>query len=247
MSLRRGGLAAGLALAALASSLALAARTASARPAEVWTRLELVENSAEGPAYDRCAVEATLRKGSGARWRLFYGEARADSASGWSALRSSSGCRTSTAGLTASAPVQTTSSPASTTSAPANDISSWGLSGSPYLVVDVAIARASVAGAEVLLDATLVTRRLTGFGPEGAPAYEPATETRTIRVSGDTSAVIPILIANPKETDEFRVRELLLKFHARVPGSAPRPWTARSRCRWWRSTCWADAPAIPAR
>jgi len=59
MSLRRGGLAAGLALAALASSLALAARTASARPAEVWTRLELVENSAEGPAYDRCAVEAS--------------------------------------------------------------------------------------------------------------------------------------------------------------------------------------------
>jgi sulfatase modifying factor 1 len=207
VSARVSGLLAGLALAGVASSLALAAKPATPRPAEVWTRLELVENSAEGPASDRCAVETTVRKESGARWRLFYGEARADSASGWAAIRSSSGCRLS--------------APEIATSAPKNDASSWGLSGTPYLVVDLAIAKASVSGAEVILDATIVTRKLTGFGPEGAPAYESATGTRTIRVTGDTSAVVPVLIASSKETDEFRVRELLLKLNARVPGSSP--------------------------
>ena len=185
----------------LVSASLVAARSASPRAEGVWARLEIVENTVEGPAYDRCQVEATLPKGQGTRWSLFYGEARPDSASGWSPIRPSSGCRQAAADA-----------------APA----AWGLSGFPYFVVDITLGPASLAGREIVMDATFSTRKLTGFSKDGAPTYEPGSVKRTLRVPEGSSAVVPILIASAKESDEFRVRELLLKFRARVAGAGPR-------------------------
>jgi len=181
-------------------AMMMAASGVPALAAPVWTRLELVENTAEGPAFDRCQIEATLKRGQTARWRLFYGEARGDSGSGWSAIRSSSGC------------VQAGAEPAAAV---------WTLRGSPYLVVDVAVGQATVSGREVLMEAAFSVQRLTGFAQNGAPVYETRTEKRTLRVPEGGSAVVPILVASEKETDEFRVRELLLKFRASAAGSQP--------------------------
>ena len=183
------------------SAAMLAAGPAPVRPDKVWTRLELVENSEEGPAYDRCRVEATLVKGRGARWRIFYGEARPDSASGWSVLRASSGCR-----VVGVDRAEVT----------------WGLTGSPYFDLDIEVGQAGVSGKEIIMPATFSFRKLTGFAPDGAPQYAASTEKRTLRVPEGGSAVVPILIAAAKETEEFRVRELLVKFRAHVPGSGPR-------------------------
>jgi sulfatase modifying factor 1 len=169
--------------------------------APVWTRLDLVENTAEGSAFDRCRIEATLETGEAARWRLFYGEARGDPISGWSAIRSGSGC------------AQVGSERAET---------AWTLRGSPYFLVDVVVGKASVSGREVLVEAAFSIQRLTGFAQGGAPAYETRTEKRTLRMPEGGSAVVPILIASQKETGEFRLRELLLKFRAGAVGSRPR-------------------------
>jgi len=173
---------------------------AAAAAGPVWVRLELVENTAEGPAYDRCQIEATLGKGETARWRLSYGEARADSSSGWAAVRASSGCAQAGTERAATA---------------------WASRGSPYVLVDVALGKASVSGREVLFDAAFSVQRLTGFTQGGAPAYETRTEKRTVRVPEGGNAVVPILAASQKETDEFRVRELFLKFRASVAGTRP--------------------------
>jgi len=182
------------------SALLIAASSSPARAAPVWTHLELVENTAEGPAFDRCQIEATLEKSQTARWRVFYGEARADANSGWSAIRSSSGC------------AQAGTEHAATT---------WTLRGSPYFLVDIVVGQASVSDREVLIEAAFSVQRLTGFAQGGAPAYETRTEKRTLRVPEGGSAVVPILVASAKETDEFRVRELLLKFRASATGSKP--------------------------
>jgi len=74
---------------------------------------------------------------------------------------------------------------------------------------------------EVLLEVALSLRRLTGFASNGTPAYETRTETRTLRVPEGSSAALPVLIASEKETEEFRVRELLLKFRAGATRSQP--------------------------
>ena len=164
----------------------------------VWARLELVENTAEGPSYDRCRIEATLEKGQTTRWRVFYGEARADSSSGWAAIRSGSGC--AQVGSERAAVMGT-------------------LRGSPYFSVDVALGQTTVSGRQILIQAAFSLQKLTGFAKDGTPAYETRTEKRTLRVPEGSNAVIPVLVANRKETDEFRVRELLLKFRAGAPGS----------------------------
>jgi formylglycine-generating enzyme required for sulfatase activity len=178
----------------------IAGRSIQARAAPVWTRLELVENTAEGPAFDRCQIEAALEKGQTARWRVFYGEARADPNSGWSAIRSSSGC------------VQAGTEHAART---------WTLRGSPYFLVDVAVGQFSVLGREVVIEAAFSVQSLTGFAQGGAPAYATRTEKRTLRVQDGGSAVVPILVARQRETDEFGVRELLLKFRVSAAGSRP--------------------------
>jgi sulfatase modifying factor 1 len=186
---------------AVLAAVTIARPATPARTAPVWTRLELVENSAEGPAFDRCQLEATLEKNRTAHWRVFFGEARADAGSAWSAIRPSSGC-----------------AQAGTQQATA----SWTLRGSPYLLIDATLGPAGVSGRDVLVEAAFSVQTLTGFAEGGAPTYATRTERRTLRVPEGGSAVVPILIASQRETDEFGVRELLLKLRAKAVGSRPK-------------------------
>ncbi len=199
-----GSLSRGLVWAGSLLAIVMAARSVSAGAAPagspVWTRLELVENTAEGPAYDRCQIEATLESGRTTRWRAFYGVARPDPNSGWAAIRSQSGCA-QVGSERAKAP--------------------WTLRGSPYFLAEITLGHTTVSGREVIIEAAFSLQRLTGFEKGGAPAYETRTEKRTLRAPEGSSAVVPILIASQRETDEFRVRELLLKFRAGAAG--PRP------------------------
>jgi formylglycine-generating enzyme required for sulfatase activity len=177
-------------LALLVSAWSVPARAAATN--SLWARLDLVENTAEGPAFDRCQADATLETGRTTHWRVFYGEVRADSRSGWAAIRSQSGC--ALAGSERAA-------------------ATWTLRGSPYFLMDVTLGQATVSGREVQVEVAFSAQKLTGF-PGGAPAYETKTDKRTLRIPEGGIAAVPILVANPKETDQFRVRELILKFRA---------------------------------
>src|SRR5215813_9795575 len=160
---------------------------AAATAGPVWVRVELIENTAEGPAYDRCETEWVLQEGKANHWRVFYGEARVHANSGWEALRPSSGC---TAVAFASVP------------------DPWTLRGSPYLLMDVALAASAASEHEVTLEALLTLRKLTGFAQACLSNYAEHTEKRILRVSAGDSTVVPVMAASQKEIDEFRVREL---------------------------------------
>ena len=189
-----------LALLALAAAVWGVPTKAAAKAGRVWTRLELVENTVEGPAFDRCTVDGTPKGRDAFRWRVFYGEARAGADASWEGLRPSSGC----------AAIASESAP-----------SPWTLRGSPYLLADLAVAAGTASEHGVALSISLTLRRLTGFAKTGAPIYEERTEKRTLQVMARDRAVVPILVATEKETDQFRVRELLLKFRASAAGSMP--------------------------
>ena len=167
----------------------------------VWTQVQLVENTAEGPSYERCRVE-TLMPGGGetARINLYYGESRPDSTSRWSAIRPASGCR----------------HPRS------RDVAQpWMIRGTPYLLVDVDYRLRRIDGGDLIGDVTLSIRRLSGFNDSGVPEYESKLEKRNVRLSRSGSAVLPVLIANSREQDEFRVRELLLTFRSNSVNQRP--------------------------
>jgi sulfatase modifying factor 1 len=167
-----------------------ASRPAAGAP--VWARLQVVENTAEGPAVDRCEIDGTVDDGGTRRWRAFYGEVHAHGTD-WAAIRARSGCAAV---------------------APEGAPDPWVLRGSPYLLVDVELGPAAASEREVRLEMSLTTRRLTGFAKAGAPTYERRSERRTLRLSKDGSVTVPILVASPREIDEFRVRELLFRFRA---------------------------------
>ena len=166
----------------------------------VWVRLELVENSAEGPAYPRCQIEAILEPGRTARWRVLYGEVHSDAAAGWAGIRSGARCEQLGSDLHAVANT---------------------MRGSPFFSTEVELAQPRASGRELHIDAALTVQRLTGFSKDGTPTYDTKTEKRVLRVPEGSSSVLPILAANQKERDEFQVRELILKFRAGVAGSHP--------------------------
>jgi formylglycine-generating enzyme required for sulfatase activity len=175
---------------------------AAAAAGPLWIRLELVENTAEGPAFDRCSVESIENGNRGPRrWRVFYGEVRRASGTDWQAVRPRSGC----------AALASERSP-----------DPWTLRGSPYILADVVLTPGTTSDRNVSLEASLTISTLTGFGKAGTPVYEARTEKRTLWVPAGGSTLIPVLVANQEETDAFGVRELLLRFHAHESSSAPR-------------------------
>ncbi len=179
---------------------------AVAKAAPVWVRLELVENTADGSAFNRCEIEGTLKSRDVRGWRFFYGEAQAGAGARWEPVRPQSGC-----GLVASE----------------RAVNPWNLRGSPYLLVGVTLEGAATSDNEVRFQASLTIRRLSAFGKDGKPVYEQHAESRTLRVPPRNSAVIPILVASRQETEAFGVRELLLRF--RVAGPSPRGRIRRGR------------------
>src|SRR5262245_3460371 len=75
----------------LAAILAAGAcRPAAGAP--VWAHLQVVENTAEGSAFDRCEIDGTVDDGGTRHWRVFYGDVHAGSGTDWAATRARSGC-----------------------------------------------------------------------------------------------------------------------------------------------------------
>lgn len=165
----------------------------------LWVRLELVENSTEGPAFDRCELEETLKARNVLRSRVFFGEAQVDAANSWKAIRPQSGCGV----------VKSDGAP-----------NPWTLRGSPYLLVDVTLESTNSSEHEPRLQVSLTIRKLTAFGKDGKPAYEQRTESRALQVPEEDSVVIPIFAASQREAEAFGVRELLLRFS--TAGTRPR-------------------------
>jgi len=182
-----------LALLALAALVWVATVRAAERAGPIRVRLQLVENTAEGPAFDRCTIEGILKDRAASHWRIFYGEAQPGLDAGWKALRASSGCVEIASEATSQA---------------------WTVRGSAYLLADITVQSVAASERGMSFEVWLDIQTLTSFAASGTPIYEERKEKRTLQMPVQHIAVIPILIANQKETDELGLRELLLKFRA---------------------------------
>src|SRR5262245_63830346 len=70
-------------VAVLAAVFAACGAVPPAAGARLWARLEVVENTLDGPAVDRCEIDGTVDDRGVRRWRVFYGEVHADSGTDW--------------------------------------------------------------------------------------------------------------------------------------------------------------------
>ena len=97
----------------------------------------------------------------------------------------------------------------------------WGLRGAPYLVVDVSVRRRSTNKRAERLELSITRRKLSGFSQKGEPSYERLEETRIFPLEGAVTAAVPLLVADQKEKDAFRVHDVLLRLRASTAGKRP--------------------------
>ena len=169
----------------------------SGRPpsAPVYVRLSLVESPLEQSQLDRCELVAELKADRSETWVIFYGEVRSGESGSWEALGGRAGCE-------------------SGRSDEKFQSKQWSLRGAPYLMVDVSVRRRSLEHRAEDLEVSILRRKFSGFTRKGKPSYERLVQTRTFPLEDAVTAAVPILIANEKEKDAFRVHDVLLRFHA---------------------------------
>ena len=176
---------------------------ASRGAAGSWVRLDLVENTAEGPAFDRCEFDGVLKGRQVLHSRFLYGEVRKGTGPTWEAVRSRSGC--------AGVPSGTAPDP-------------WTLRATPYLLADVDVVRPPVSGIATSLQVSLRLRRLVEFTENGAPSYEKRTMSVKLQIPPGRVGMVPLLIANERETETFGLRELLLRVRTSPTNSPSREY-----------------------
>lgn len=161
---------------------------AGARPlAPVHLTLEIVANPVAGAAGPRCRASGDAEAYRKAEWWVEVGGAEPDPG----AIRCGAG-------------------PAERPQAPGGDSPT-----SPYLTVGVTtVARPLQERGDFSLEISLSLGKLSGFDAQGAASYERASAKRSVILLGEGETVVPLLVADARESKELGIREVLLRLQA---------------------------------
>lgn len=185
----------------LLAAIATAGLRSASAGAPVHVRLSLVESPLEQPQLDRCEIASELGKGQWVTSCLLYGEAEGTASGDWQAVRARTACD-------------------STTCDHALASGRWGR-GVPYLMAEVSVRKGQTGSRVGHLEVSISRRKLSGFSEDGRASYERSDESRTFPIEDATTAAVPLLIADQKEKDAFRVYDVVLRFRASIAGKEP--------------------------
>jgi len=171
-------------------------------PVPVHVRVSLMEGPLEQAQLVRCDLAADVKADRAGTWVFYYGEVQRGESGSWEPLRARAGCE----------------SGGSDEKSPAKQ---WSLRGAPYLVVAVSVRRRSSNNRVEHLEVSTSRRKLSGFSQKGEPSYERVEETRVFPLEDAVTAAVPLLIADQKEKNAFRVSEVLLRIRASTAGKGP--------------------------
>ena len=85
----------------------------------------------------------------------------------------------------------------------------------PYLVIAVSTTASRLPERVDLLEMSVTSRKLSGFGGEGEPVYRTSVEKRNFFASKTGETFVPLLVANSREERAFEVHELLMRVEAK--------------------------------
>lgn len=88
----------------------------------------------------------------------------------------------------------------------------------PYFIVDIETISSAGRSGSADLQMTLQMRKLSVFDEKGKPVYSRSEQKRRFALGAGDYAIVPLLIADPREIDAFNVHELFVRFQARVIG-----------------------------
>jgi sulfatase modifying factor 1 len=156
--------------------------------------MKLVESPLEGFQLERFEVGSDMGVGQSGAWCFFYGEVSRNDTGGWVALRARTGGEGGRCDETLSS-------------------KRWVLRGHPYVLLQVSVRRRPAKGQDERLEVSVSRRKLSGFSQEAAPVYSRVDEKFSLQAE-ETGLVIPLLIADERETDAFRVHDVILRVRA---------------------------------
>jgi len=90
--------------------------------------------------------------------------------------------------------------------------------GIPYIILDIKSIPSVRPGGNADLQMMLQIRKLSAFDEKGKPVYARSEQKRRFALGPGEYAIVPLLIADPREIDAFNVHELFVRFQAQVLG-----------------------------
>jgi len=160
--------------------------------------MEVVSNTFDGSARIECEAQDEIESGKKLEAWLAFGGVKPQGERGWKAVGSITRCG---GGSFDKASAQ------------------FGRAlGIPYVIVDIETIPSARPRGKVDLEMTLRIRKFTVFDEHGKPAYAGSEQKRRFDLGPGDDAVVPLLVADPREKDAFNVHELFLRLRARVLG-----------------------------
>jgi formylglycine-generating enzyme len=182
----------GLLTCALAAAISPKVPTAATAPPSVALRLDVVENTQEGPAFERCMWDREVNERDPVSSRIVYGEVMLQGGKEWVG-------RSRTACVERATP---------------ESLNPWGAQGAPYLRIDTSFRVQERSEQQVRLQVRLMFHKLVGWAQGGTPTYETKEEERILTMPIGQTTFSTLLIAGERERGLFGVNELLLRLHA---------------------------------
>ena len=188
--------------------LALSSAAGAAPPYRFNMSVEAFGNTVEGSRDPRCNISNEVETGMKTEWWITLGEARPDSRGGWEGVDNAILCG-----------VGPTEEPRAGSDSSLR---------TPYLIATVSTMPAVVStqvGPEKVLqvEISLSLQKLLEFSATGVPKYEQSTDKRSFFFLERGTAFLPIIVADGKEKEAFKLHEALIRIQvniARKEGSA---------------------------
>ena len=87
----------------------------------------------------------------------------------------------------------------------------------PYVIIGIETV-SSVRGDRADLETTLKIQKLSSFDDKGRPVYARSEQKRNFSIGPGDYAIVPLLVADPRERDGFNIHELYVRLTAPILG-----------------------------
>jgi formylglycine-generating enzyme required for sulfatase activity len=163
--------------------------------AEIDVSIDVVANLVDGSSTAQCETSGTVHAYSKNEWWTAAGETRPHPEKGWEGA--GAGIRCGSEPLAERNP---------------DSASSLGI---PYLIVGVSTVAKLIRQMEderlLSVKVSLALQKLSGFGMEGEPVYQPSQINREFFFSESQDAFVPLLVATDVEQDALGIDEVYLR------------------------------------
>jgi formylglycine-generating enzyme required for sulfatase activity len=177
---------------------------AAASPVELQRatiEADVLRNALDGSGHFVCHVTGDAAAGDDHRLWVTFGEVGPTPEGSWEAVGAAGRCGEGT--FAAVAPGFTR------------------VIGTPYLILDLALAPSFRATGEVELRTSVEIQKLSGFDEGGEPVYDRSAHERLLGYETEGQLILPLLVPDRREREAFGLHEVLVRLRAGTLPQSP--------------------------